>query len=213
MKSILSLRNRARVGSKFLARGDEHGRIIPCRIWILKEGREVAAYDANVRSPLIFNMPGRIPQNRVCKTPVSGPDLVSTMLRFTGMREPWQMHGRDLTPLLKDPDGRWDHPAMLVATGRRFGSDTNSIPEGSDVFHGEVPWYVMIRDRRHKYVRPLVHDLEELYDLDKDPEELENLAVKAEHKSRLRKMRAQAISELRRTKCGFVEKMPAIREA
>jgi arylsulfatase A-like enzyme len=176
-------------------------------------GTKVAAYDANVRSPLIFSMPGRIPENRVCKTPVSGPDLVSTMLRFTGMPAPWEMHGRDLTPLLRDPDSRWDHPAMLVATGQKFGSDTHVIPEGQGAFHGDVPWYVMIRDRRYKYVRPLIPDYEELYDLDRDPEELDNLARKADHKDRLRQMRAQAIAELRRTRCGFVDKMPAIREA
>jgi arylsulfatase A-like enzyme len=176
-------------------------------------GTKVAAYDANIRSPLIFSMPGRIPEGRVCKTPVSGPDLVSTMLRFTGMKEPWQMHGRDLTPLLKDPEARWDHPAMMVATGRKYGSDTNVIPEGADAFHGEVPWYVMIRDRRYKYVRPLVRDFEELYDLDSDPEELDNLAMKPAHKSRLARMRAQAIVELRRTRCGFVDRMPAVKEA
>lgn len=176
-------------------------------------GTKVAAYDANVRSPLIFSMPGRIPENRVCKTPVSGVDLVSTMLRFTGMKEPWPMHGRDLTPLLKNPDARWDHPAMLVATGRTYGSDTNNIPQGKDAFHGDVPWYVMIRDQRYKYVRPLIPDLEELYDLDNDPEELDNLAVKPQHKTRLRSMRAQTITELRRTKCGFVDRMPAVREA
>jgi arylsulfatase A-like enzyme len=87
------------------------------------------------------------------------------------------------------------------------------IPEGSGAFHGDVPWYVMIRDQRYKYVRPLIRDFEELYDLDSDPEELSNLAVKAEHRDRLRRMRAQAISELRRTKCGFVDRMPPIREA
>jgi arylsulfatase A-like enzyme len=108
------------------------------------------------------------------------------------MREPWEMHGRDLMPLLKDTKTRWDHPAMLVATGRKFGSDTNVIPEGAEAFHGEVPWYVMIRDRRYKYVRPLVRDFEELYDLDNDPEELDNLAMKAEHKSRLSRMRTQS---------------------
>jgi arylsulfatase A-like enzyme len=176
-------------------------------------GTKVAAYDANVRSPLIFSMPGRIPENRVCKTPVSGVDLVATMLGFTGMRPPWEMHGRDLAPLLKNPDARWNHPAMLVATRQTFGSDTNVIPEGHGAFHGDVPWYVMIRDRRYKYVRPLIHDLEELYDLDNDQEELDNLAIKAEHKSLLRRMRAQAISELRRTRCGFVDRMPPIREA
>jgi arylsulfatase A-like enzyme len=71
----------------------------------------------------------------------------------------------------------------------------------------------MIRDRRYKYVRPLVHDFEELYDLNNDPEELDNLAVKPSYKERLRRMRAQAIAELRRTKCGFVDSMPEIREA
>lgn len=71
----------------------------------------------------------------------------------------------------------------------------------------------MIRDRRYKYIRPLVQDLEELYDLNNDPQELDNLAIKPEHRSCLRRMRAQAVSELRRTRCGFVDKMPAIREA
>ncbi|MBL8229240.1 MAG: sulfatase-like hydrolase/transferase [Bryobacterales bacterium] len=175
-------------------------------------GTKIAAYDANVRSPLIFSMPGRIPENQVCKTPVSGVDLVPTMLRFAGVQPPWPMHGRDLTPLLRNPSARWDHPAMLVATGQKFGSDTNNIPQGEGAFHGGVPWYVMIRDRRYKYVRPLIEDLEELYDLDTDPEELDNLAIQPAHKQRLRQMRAQAISELRRTNCGFVDRMPRVRE-
>ena len=175
-------------------------------------GTKIAAYDANVRSPLIFSMPGRIPENRVCETPVSGPDLVSTMFRFAGLREPWEMHGRDLTPLLQNPNANWPHPAMLVATGQKFGSDTDVIPEGQGAFHSGVPWYVMIRDKRYKYVRPLVTDLEELYDLQQDPEELDNLAVKAAHRQRLKRMRAAAIAELRRTKAGFVNRMPPVKD-
>lgn len=176
-------------------------------------GTKVAAYDANIRSPLIFSMPGRIPENRVCHTPVSGPDLVSTMLRFTGMRSPWPMHGRDLTPLLNNPDTRWEHPAFLVATGQTYGSDTNNIPQGKGAFHGKVPWWVMIRDKRYKYIRPLIQDLEELYDLERDPDELDNLAIKGSYKPLLRQMRAQAITELKRTNCGFVDRMPTVREA
>jgi arylsulfatase A-like enzyme len=173
-------------------------------------GVKVAAYDANVRSPLIFSMPGRIPQGKVCEAPVSGVDLVATMHSFTGIKPSWEMHGRDLTPLINNPNAKWDHPAMLVATGQTYGSDTNKIPEKA--FHGEVPWYVMIRDRRYKYVRPLIHDLDELYDLQSDPDELTNLAQKPEHKARVAQMRAQMTAELRRTKCGFVDKMPALRE-
>ena len=176
-------------------------------------GVKVAPYDANVRSPLVFSMPGRIPEGRVCETPVSGPDLVSTMLRFAGMKEPWEMHGRDLTPLLENPNAPWPHPAMLVSTYHSFGSDTNVIPTGAEAYQGGVPWYVMIRDRRYKYVRPLVTDFEELYDLEEDIEELDNLAGKSGHQERMKRMRSAMIAELRRTKAGFVDRMPPVKEA
>ena len=175
-------------------------------------GNKVAAYDANIRSPLIFSMPGRIPEGRVCNTPVGGVDLVPTMFRFAGINLPWEMHGRDLSPLLKNPDADWPYPVMLAATGEKFGSDTNVIPNGKDVFHGDVPWYVMLRERNLKYVRPLIHDLEELYDLRTDPDELDNLAVKPEHQATLKRLRAATIAELHRTKAGFADRMPAIRE-
>ncbi|MBI1357929.1 MAG: sulfatase-like hydrolase/transferase [Acidobacteria bacterium] len=185
-------------------------------------GTKVAAYDANIRSPLIVSMPGRIPEGRVCKTPAGGVDLSPTIFSFLGLETPWEMHGRDLTPLLQDPEADWPHPMLLAATEHRFGSETNVIPRGDKpekyvrgetVYHVDVPWYVMLREGRLKYVRPLIHDLEELYDLTADPDELDNLAVKKEHQETLRRLRAAAIKELRRTKCGFVDNMPAVREA
>jgi hypothetical protein len=126
---------------------------------------------------------------------------------------PWEMHGHDLSPLLEKPDREWPYPAMLAATGQKFGSDTNVIPEGEGVFHGGVPWYVMLREGRYKYVRPLIHDLEELYDLKADPDELDNLAVKPEFRATLEKMRAEAIEVLRKDKAGFVDAMPEVRIA
>jgi len=176
-------------------------------------GTKIAAYDANIRSPMMISMPGRVAENKVCPVSVSGVDIVPTIFSFAGIRHPWQMHGRDLTPLLRNPAATWNHPTMLVATGHHYGSDTNVIPTGEDVLHGQVPWYVMLRDRRYKYVRPLVHDLEELYDMQHDPEELDNLAVKSEHQTRLKQMRASAITELKRHQAGFVNNMPAVREA
>lgn len=176
-------------------------------------GTKIAAYDSNIRSPLIFSQPGRIPQNRVCNTPAGGVDIVPTMFKFAGIKQPWEMHGRDLTPLLKNPDADWPHPVMMAATGQTFGSDTNVIPKGEAVLHAGVPWYIMLREKQIKYVRPLVNDLEELYDLTKDPEELDNLAIKPEHQTTLRRLRAATIAELTRTKAGFVNNMPAVREA
>ena len=124
------------------------------------------------------------------------------------------MHGHDISPLLKDPHVNWPHPVLLTGTGRRYGSDTNVIPTGEAVMHGPIPWYVMLRQGRHKYVRPLnANDLEELYDLKRDPDELVNLAVKPNHQEKLGQLRAAAIAELRRTGAGFVERMPPVRQA
>ena len=71
----------------------------------------------------------------------------------------------------------------------------------------------MFRQGRYKYVRPMnANDLEELYDLRQDPDELDNLAVKPEYRTTLRKLRAGSIAELRRTGAGFVDRMPPIRK-
>lgn len=173
---------------------------------------KVAPYDATIRSPLIISMPTKFKPG-VCPTPVGGVDLVPTIFGTAGIELPWEMHGHDLTPLLEDPNAQWPHPMMLTATGQKYGADTNMIPKGKGVYHNQVPWYVMIRQGRYKYIRPMITDLEELYDLTSDPEELDNLAVKAEHQSRLAQLRELALAELRRTNAGFVDNLPPVREA
>ncbi|MBM3764125.1 MAG: sulfatase [Acidobacteria bacterium] len=175
-------------------------------------GVKVAPYDANIRAPFIISMPSRLPSGKVCKTPVGGIDIPATIYSFAGLKTPWEFQGRDLTPLLKNPDMNWPHPVMIVATGQKYGSDTHNIPKGEGVFHGGVPWYVMLRDKQYKYIRPMIEDLEELYDLDADPDELNNLAIQPAHRARLLRMRAAAIAELKKNKAGFVDKLPAPRE-
>jgi arylsulfatase A-like enzyme len=121
------------------------------------------------------------------------------------------MHGHDLSPLLRDPTAEWPHPVLLTNTGNKFGSDTNQIPTGAAAYQNEVPWYVMLRQGRYKYVRPLIAgELEELYDLTSDPEELTNLAQDGAHRQTLEQYRASAIAELRRTRAGFVDRMPPV---
>jgi arylsulfatase A-like enzyme len=88
---------------------------------------------------------------------------------------------------------------------------TRKIPTGEGALHNGVPWYVMTNDGRYKYIRPLINDLEELYDLKADPEEVTNLSENPEHQKRLRRLRAAAIAELKRTRSGFVDNMPKVR--
>lgn len=176
-------------------------------------GTKIAAYDSNIRSPMIIAKAGDIPEGKVVETAVAGIDIVPTIFSYAGIDLPWEMHGNDLKPLLENPDREWNYPALLTATGQKFGSDTDVIPTGEGAMHGQVPWYVMLRDGRFKYIRPLIPDLEELYDLTADPDELDNLAVKPEYRDTLERMRALAITELRKDGAGFVDAMPPVRMA
>lgn len=175
---------------------------------------KLGPYDATFRSPLIVSRPGVIPAGKVCTQPVTGQDLVVTFFRTAGFELPWTMHGRDLTPLFQDPeraDGSF--PALYEHTGHDFGSDVAKIlAAGGETVHSQVPWYVALRDGRHKYVRYLVADeIEEVYDLEADPEELTNLAVRPAQRPLLERLRRLTIDELRRTEAGFLEHLPAPR--
>ena len=76
-----------------------------------------------------------------------------------------------------------------------------------------VPWWVSLRQDRYKYIRTLMEgEIEELYDLESDPEELANLALERKHGATLREFRKATTAELRRTGAGMVDHLPAVSE-
>lgn len=196
-------------------------------------------YSAAIRSPLIVSNPKRYPQGAVCKTPVNGMDLVRTFHAMADAEPDQVLHGRDISPLLKQPQSaevanEWNKtPTMMTYTRNtytsevmaqkladkswssfQFGTGGNKGPKGplkgdnpGDTYH---PCYFMIHDGRHKYVRYIFPNrIEELYDVEKDPEELTNLAEKPEFKNRVLEMRAGLIDYLRKTGGeSFVEHLP-----
>lgn len=173
---------------------------------------KLAPYDANIRAPMIVSMPSALPTNRVCKSPISGVDIAPTFFSFAGIKQPWKMHGYDLTPLLKDPSKVRTEPAFLAMTGKAYGDDTNIIeadPEKRDLGPG-VPWYLLLTKGNYKYIRTLIEgEMEELYDLKKDPEELDNLALKPEFAETLSKFREATLEELKRTDAGMLKNLPS----
>ena len=71
-----------------------------------------------------------------------------------------------------------------------------------------------MRQGRYKYIRTLVEDeIEELYDLEQDPAEQVNLAMRDEHQARLVEFRELLLAELRRTESGMIEHLPPPRSA
>ena len=177
---------------------------------------KVAPYDANISSPLIVSMPSQLPQGKVCREPVNSADLVSTILSFTGMKEPWTMHGQDLTPLLKAPEtAKRDHPTLMIHTGDHYGADTNVVPTDPEVLahSGNVPWWLMIRDGKLKYIRNLTAgEMEEVYDLDADPEELHNLARVPGNGDLVKSLRAKLVKELERHEAPMAKALPPVME-
>jgi arylsulfatase A-like enzyme len=96
---------------------------------------------------------------------------------------------------------------LITNTGRTFGKDTDDL-KNMDILEG-VPWWVALRQGKMKYIRTLVeNEIEELYDLERDPLEQTNLALQKDSRELLARMRAATIAELRRTNAGFVERMP-----
>lgn len=174
---------------------------------------KLAPYDATIRSPLIVSMPKTIPAGTVCRSPVGGVDLVPTFFKLAGIDLPWKMHGRDISPLLRDPQTAWPHPVLLSLTARKYGSDTAKVPtDPRQRDLAGVPWWVFLVDGRYKYIRTLVDgEIEELYDLERDPEELHNLATKPAYAEKLRAMRTATIAELRRTEAPMVDTLPAVK--
>lgn len=171
---------------------------------------KLAPYDANYRSPLIMSMPSRFPTGKVCEFPVNAPDLSATFLALTGVKVPWQTHGRDLTPLLEKPESAWPHPCVYEHMGNEYGTKvTQTIQAQAEQKNGQgVPLYTAIVQDKFK----LIHYLdgksgEELYDLALDPEELNNLIKDDAQKERIGKMRAALKADLARTEAGFVDEV------
>ena len=67
----------------------------------------------------------------------------------------------------------------------------------------------MLRDGKFKYIRHMQEDtIEELYDLEADPEELTNLSVNPEYGSILRSLRRKAADEVWKKDGEFVYYLP-----
>ncbi len=168
-------------------------------------GAKTTLYEPGIRLPLLVRAPGQRRRGLVCRAMVSWVDLVPTVLQFTGARGPeYPLHGRSFLPLMEESDPpEWDevyashqfheitmyYPMRAVRT-RRYKYLRNlahplPFPFASDLWNSAT-WQGVLRrkDLRYgsrtttAYVQRPQH---ELYDLEADPRELDNLAARPEH--------------------------------
>ena len=170
-------------------------------------------YDAAICAPLIFSAPKLIKPGTVCREPVNGVDVVRTIHFLAGIEREWKMHGRDLSALLMQPEGPLNEPLPMINTARQYGQSVvehlKSRNDKAFERKGLYAW-MMMRDGKYKYIRHFKDNvIEELYGMERDPDELDNLAVNAEYRKTLTKLRRKAVEEFRRKDGGFGDHLPA----
>ncbi len=120
-------------------------------------------YEGLVRVPLIFSWPEHFKAGLVSDALVELTDLAPTLLALAGQEAPERMHGRSLLPILSG-EAPPDHHREFV---RCEYYDAIDMPDGT--------FATMYRDERYKLMVYHGHGLGELYDLEEDPGEFENL--------------------------------------
>ncbi len=126
-------------------------------------GKGPAMYDEITRVPLLVRWPGVIPEGTTCPHPASHIDLVPTILDAFGFAIPRILEGKSMMPALRDPGQRVND--VIFCEFGRYEID-------HDGFGGFQPVRCAF-DGRHKLVINLMTS-DELYDLERDPEEMEN---------------------------------------
>jgi N-acetylglucosamine-6-sulfatase len=129
----------------------------------LNEERRLA-YEETARIPLIVRYPPVARAGAVEPRLTQIIDLAPTLLELTATQDTVTRQGRSLTPLLRGEESPWRSSVLI-----EYYSDT--------VFPRIVTMgYQAVRTERHKYIDYLeLSGMDELYDLQNDPHELNNL--------------------------------------
>ncbi len=130
-------------------------------------------YDDTYRIPLQVRWPGVTEPGTTCERPVHLHDLAPTVLEIADLEVPDTFDARSLLSLLEgtDVDG-WPDSVFAQYHGDEFGLYSQR----------------MVRTRQHKYVYN-GPDIDELYDLEADPAELQNLIDHPDYADVRREMR------------------------
>lgn len=128
-------------------------------------------FEGLTRVPLMVSWPTGYRQDIVSDALVELMDLVPTFLDAAGLETPYWVQGKSLTPLLS---GETDRHRDFVRT-EFFGA----------INYPDQTHATMYRDRRWKFVDYHGKDLFELYDLENDPWEHNDLSESPDHQDTL----------------------------
>ena len=127
-----------------------------------------SAYEASMRIPLLLHCPEVIKPGSIIKKVVANIDIGPTLLEAGGLRTPKDMDGRSFYKIAQGKDIPWRDYVLYEYFWERN--------------YPHTPTLHAIRGERYKYIRYHgLWDVNELYDLQKDPHETNNLIFEPEH--------------------------------
>ena len=145
----------------------DHGEMLGDHGLLLKGCR---FYEGLARVPLIVSWPEIIAGGRISDALVELIDVAPTLLDIADLSVPQHVQGKSLWPILNRSAEETYHRDFVRSEYYR------ALKENRNQETGSLGTYAtMIRDRRHKLVVYHGHDTGELFDLESDPDEFENL--------------------------------------
>lgn len=150
------------------------------------------AYEESMRVPMLARCPELFSGGRTITDVIAGLDIMPTVLNAAGITPPPDLDGRSMLPLLAgNPDPKWRKDLLYEYYWER------NFPQ--------TPTLHALRTDRYKYIHYYgIWDSDELYDLQEDPLETNNLIDNAERKARSNRWASgSSISSKKPAACKF----------
>jgi len=175
-------------------------------------GSKMTLYDRGIGTPLVMRWPGKIPAGTVSDELVSTVDLMPTLLEAAGCPAPPEVQGKSLLPLARGDAGAPVHEAIFAEMThhvhylpmrairttrwkyiRNYSDDAVGLDQCA-----HMEWARRLCELPHQgWTRPRVP--EELYDLESDPNEQENLVADPAFAEVLGRMRGRLDAHMAET--------------
>jgi N-acetylglucosamine-6-sulfatase len=156
------------------------------------KGDKRLAYNESMRIPLVMRYPKMAKPGQSVSEMILNADIAPTFLTMAGVPIPEQMQGKSVVPLLQGKNEGWRKSFLFT-----YWPDLNYF----------IPRIAAIRTERYLYsTTPDLNDIDELYDEQNDPAELNNLAKNPDF-SDLKKELAKELEQLKK-ETGYRDEIP-----
>ncbi|HET8547293.1 MAG TPA: sulfatase [Bryobacteraceae bacterium] len=126
------------------------------------------AYEESMRVPMLLHCPEMFRGGSVMNEVVANIDIAPTLLEAAGVAAPANIDGRSFLPLARGRPAPWRQALLYEYFWER------NFPQ--------TPTVHALREARYKYIRYHgIWDVDELYDLESDPLEMQNLIFSRDH--------------------------------